>query len=63
MTQVECQGESNLPNSDGDGKLDIAAANFLDGTISVLLGNGNGTFKAPVNYAGGANIEGLATGD
>jgi hypothetical protein len=27
-----------------DGKLDLAVANMSDGTISVLLGNGNGTF-------------------
>src|SRR5262245_29039428 len=28
----------------GDGKLDIAVANFGDSTVSVLLGNGDGTF-------------------
>ncbi len=26
----------------GDGKLDLAAANSVDGTVSVLLGNGDG---------------------
>jgi uncharacterized protein (TIGR03437 family) len=33
-----------------DGKLDLAAANLTTGTISVILGNGDGTFKAPVAY-------------
>jgi ATP:corrinoid adenosyltransferase len=30
----------------GDGNLDIVTANYNDGTVSVLLGNGNGTFTA-----------------
>jgi hypothetical protein len=30
----------------GDGKLDLAVANLLDGTVSVLFGNGDGTFTA-----------------
>jgi hypothetical protein len=29
----------------GDGKLDLATANVASETISVLLGNGNGTFQ------------------
>ena len=29
----------------GDGKLDLATANAASETISVLLGNGNGTFQ------------------
>jgi hypothetical protein len=39
----------------GDSKLDLAVGNFHGGTgtgnISILLGNGNGTFQAAVNYA------------
>jgi type II secretory pathway component GspD/PulD (secretin) len=31
-----------------DGKPDLAVANQKDGTISILLGNGDGTFSAPV---------------
>lgn len=32
----------------GDGNLDIAVANTISNTISVLLGNGDGTFHPPV---------------
>src|SRR3984885_12132398 len=37
----------------GDGKLDIAIADNLELTegVDVMLGNGDGTFKAPVTYA------------
>jgi hypothetical protein len=39
----------------GDGKLDLAVGNFYggftsSGNISILLGNGNGTFQTAVNY-------------
>lgn len=30
----------------GDGQLDLLTANFLDGTVSVLLGDGKGAFVA-----------------
>ena len=29
----------------GDGKIDLAVANEGSNTVSVLLGNGNGTFR------------------
>ena len=35
---------------DRDGKLDIAASSLNSNRISVLLGNGDGTFAAPVPY-------------
>src|SRR5579871_5361419 len=34
----------------GDGILDLATANGQSGNISILLGNGDGTFQAPVDY-------------
>ena len=34
----------------GDGNPDILVANYTDGTISVLLGNGDGTFKTQTTY-------------
>ncbi len=47
---------------DGDGKLDIAAANVSGGTVSVLLGKGDGTFQSQVPYASPFAIA-LAAGD
>ena len=34
-----------------DGNLDIVTANSFNDTVSVLLGNGNGTFQPAVNYS------------
>jgi FG-GAP-like repeat/Putative Ig domain/Bacterial Ig-like domain/FG-GAP repeat len=38
----------------GDGRTDLIVANFQSNTVSVLLGNGNGTFQPAVNYAVGS---------
>jgi Peptidase family M23/FG-GAP-like repeat len=34
----------------GDGRLDLATANYSDSTVSVLLGTGDGTFLPKVDY-------------
>jgi hypothetical protein len=49
----------------GDGKLDIAVANgfYSHGTVSILLGNGDGTFLAPQSYAVGDSPRSLVIGD
>ncbi len=39
---------------DNDGNLDLAVANENDNTISILLGNGNGTFQAQTTVNSGA---------
>jgi hypothetical protein len=36
-----------------DGKLDLAVTNPSSDTVSILIGNGDGTFPAPVTYATG----------
>ena len=41
----------------GDGHLDLAVANAGDDTVSVLLGNGDGTFQPQVTYAVGTDPE------
>ncbi len=45
----------------GDGKPDLVVANakFLESTVSVLLGNGDGTFQPRIDYVIGADL-GLA---
>jgi hypothetical protein len=48
---------------DGDGRKDLAVANNGSGNVSVLLGNGDGTFKAAVNYAAGNGPRSVTTGD
>ncbi|MGA2003699.1 MAG: FG-GAP-like repeat-containing protein [Terriglobales bacterium] len=58
----------------GDGKLDLVVANCGSsgtgcatdngGVVSVLLGNGDGTFQAPVSYNSGGNApSSIAVGD
>jgi hypothetical protein len=40
----------------GDGKLDVAIADANDNTVSILLGNGDGTFQARVTYTVNRNV-------
>jgi hypothetical protein len=48
----------------GDGKPDLVAADLNGGMVSVLLGNGDGTFQAPVNYSdGGTGTASVAVAD
>jgi hypothetical protein len=58
---------------DGDGRLDLvtayhgawdaATAQFVGGSVSVLLGNGDGTFQAPRDFSPGAGPYSLAVAD
>jgi hypothetical protein len=47
----------------GDGRPDLAVANFSSNTVSILLGNAQGTFQAAQNFATGAVPRSLAVGD
>src|SRR5881394_175785 len=52
-----------------DGKPDLAVAtrgeepDLVNGSVSILLGNGDGTFRAAVNYDLGTNIVSVVAGD
>ena len=47
----------------GDGDLDLAVANQDSDNISVLLGNGDGSFQSAVNYGVGVGPQSVAIGD
>jgi hypothetical protein len=46
-----------------DGRMDVVAANYFAATVSILIGNGNGTLKNHVDYATGAFPRHLVVGD
>ena len=49
----------------GDGKRDVVVANLGASTVSILLGNGNGTFAAKADFGTGtgSNPASVAVGD
>lgn len=47
----------------GDGFPDLITANGSDGTVSVLINNGDGTFAAPLSYPAGADPVAVAVAD
>jgi hypothetical protein len=46
-----------------DGRLDVATANHGGGSVSLLLGNGQGGFEGAVNFPTGAGPNCMAVGD
>src|SRR6266568_4518891 len=47
----------------GDGKLDLAVTDYSNNNVSVLLGNGDGTFQAPRTFPVGIHPAQVAVGD
>ncbi len=47
----------------GDGKPDLIVGNYSTSSISVLLGNGDGSFQAPMNSPLGITLGAVAVGD
>jgi hypothetical protein len=47
----------------GDSRPDLVTANFNSNTVSVLLGNSDGTFQSSVSYATGSGPSSVAVGD
>ncbi|PYK96198.1 MAG: hypothetical protein DME19_20505 [Verrucomicrobia bacterium] len=54
---------SRPPSTIPSGKPDLAVANFNSGNVSVLLGRGEGSFRAAVNYGAGSAPYALGGGD
>ena len=58
----------SIPNAvvavdlNGDGKLDVAVGN-QSGTLSILLGNGDGTFQTANTFIAGTQINSVAAAD
>ena len=53
-----------LGDFNSDGKADLVTANYnFSGNVSVLLGNGNGTFLSATNYPAGGDGTHLAVAD
>ena len=45
------------------GPLDLALTNYTAGTVSILIGNGDGTFKVAGNYSGITAVTSIVTAD
>ena len=52
-----------MADLNGDGKLDLVVGNRNASTVSVLMGNGDGTFQAPVTLGAGKNRYSAAVAD
>src|SRR5262245_63829101 len=56
-------GSSTTPRSNGDGVPDLAVANGMSNSVSVLLGNGDGSFQAARNFGAGRAPYSAVAGD
>lgn len=54
---------SEAGGTDGDGRPDPAVANNGSNAVSVLLGNGNGSFGTKTDFATGSGPYSIAIGD
>jgi hypothetical protein len=55
--------EARIVDVNGDGRSDLVVENYDSDTLSVLLGNGDGTLRAKVDYATGDGPWSMAVGD
>ena len=64
-TRLPSIGPSAMTTGDfnGDGKIDLAITDQHDNTVSILLGNGDGTFQTPLEFTTGTLATGVVAGD
>ena len=61
---IESTSESVIAaDFNGDGKVDLAATDLDTGNVSVLLGNGDGTFRTALRHSTEQVPYALAVGD
>jgi len=67
ITPTSVVGTTPSPNDNadlnGDGHIDLVISNTASNSVSVLIGNGDGTFQAVRNYTVGGTPRGLALFD
>src|SRR5580704_8910187 len=63
VSTVTSAGAIAVGDFNGDGKLDLVVANGGASSMSVLFGNGDGTFQPHVDYGTGGNPTAVAVGD
>jgi hypothetical protein len=56
-------GSVAVGDFNGDGKLDLVVGNVFSNAVRVLLGEGNGTFQAAVDYGTGISPSAVEVGD
>src|SRR5271156_6774862 len=62
-SQRSCTWPVAVGDFNGDGKLDLAVANNDGGNVSILLGNGDGTFQTALDFSVESGPSSLAVGD
>ena len=55
--------QMTIADFNGDGRMDLAVTSNWDDSVSILAGNGDGTFAAPVQFATGFGPRGIVAGD
>ncbi|MGE7419076.1 FG-GAP-like repeat-containing protein, partial [Methylobacterium tarhaniae] len=62
-TGTDLSRSAEAADVDGDGKLDLITTGYNGGTVSVRLGNGDGTFKGETKHATGVGPTAVAAAD
>jgi len=63
--QATDPGNRSIVSGDvnGDGKLDLITASYFGGEVTLLIGNGDGSFQASTSIASGINLTGVTVAD